>query len=420
MYKKNILKNGVRIVTMPMAGTKTFTILVMVKTGSRHETKQNNGISHFVEHMFFKGTYKRPDTLAISSALDKIGGEFNAFTSKEYTGYYAKVDGSFAHVAADVIGDMMLNSKFETREIERERGVIIEEMNMYENNPLIHIDDLFEECLYGDNPAGWDTIGTKHNVSMFKRADFIKYLKYSYRGDNVVVGLAGNFSQADVAWIEKIFAKMPAGNGRAGYKNNTLQLSPKIKIKKQKTQQVNLSLGFRAYSYHHDDFYVAKVLGVILGGSMSSRLFISVRERKGLAYQVHTQVEGYADSGYLTTNIGTSPDKIYEAIKTTMREYRNITKNKVNADELKKAKDYIKGKTVIQLESSDNFNVWILKQELLHEQVLSIEQFFKKIDSVDITDIKRVASDIISSNNLNLAVIGYNIKADNLKPYLKI
>lgn len=420
MYKTQILNNGVRIVTLPMSGTKTFSILVMVKTGSRYEVKSNSGISHFIEHMFFKGTKKRPTTLDISSSLDKIGGEFNAFTSKEYTGYYAKVDGHFAHKAIDVIGDMMLNAKFEAQEIERERGVILEEINMYQNNPLIHIDDLFEECVYGDNPAGWDTIGTKKNIQSLKRKDFMDYLKTQYRGNNVVVGLAGNFNDADINFVKKIFNQLPSGEGREEFQYKGKQINPRIKIKNQKTQQVNLSLGFRAHSYNHVDFYAIKLLGVILGGSMSSRLFISVRERKGLAYQVHTQVESYADSGYLTTNIGTSPDKVEEAIKITMSEYKKIRKFKVGVDELKKAKDYIKGKTIIQLESSDNFNVWTLKQELLYAHTLTIEQFFKKLDNVTVDDIKRISLDIIQPKNLNLAVIGYNIKENNLSRYLKI
>ena len=195
MYKKQILSNGVRLLTMPMPGAKTFSILVMIKTGSRHETKTIRGLSHFVEHMMFKGTKKRPNTLAISSALDSIGGEFNAFTAQEYTGYYAKVDGTQADKAVDVISDIILYSKFDAAEIERERGVILAEIQMYESNPMIHIDDLFERCLYGDTPAGWDTIGTKSAIKNFQRQDFLQYVESQYRGSAVVVGLAGAFER---------------------------------------------------------------------------------------------------------------------------------------------------------------------------------------------------------------------------------
>ncbi len=420
MYKLQKLNNGVRLITIPMSATQTFTILAMVATGSRHENKNNNGISHFLEHMFFKGTKKRPDTLMISTDLDKVGGEFNAFTSKEYTGYYAKVDGQHADVAIDVISDILLNSKFDAREIKREKGVILEEINMYENNPLIHIDDLFEECVYGDNPAGWDTIGTRKNIKKFKRTDFINYFNNQYQGKDMVVGIAGNFKNKNQQAVKKLFGKLKVGEKNVGYKFTNQQNSPQLKIKNQKVEQVNLSLGVHAYSYHHEDFYIAKLLGIILGGSMSSRLFISVRERKGLAYQVHTQVEGYSDSGYLTTNIGTSLDKVELAIKTVLSEYKKISKQLVNPAELKKAKDYLQGKTILQLESTDNVINWYLRQEVLNREVVAPAEYFKKINSITASDIKRVAQEIFQAQNLNLAIIGQDIDEKKFKKLLKL
>ena len=420
MYKKQKLSNDVRIITVPMKSTQTFTILVIVATGSRNETRENNGISHFLEHMFFKGTKKRPDTLAISSELDKIGGEFNAFTSKEYTGYYAKVDSQHVGLAIDVIGDMLLHSKFDSQEIKREKGVILEEVNMYENNPLIHIDDLFEECVYGDNPAGWDTIGTRENIKKFKRSDFIKYWQEQYQGKDVVVGLAGNFNNKNIVETRKLFSQIRAGEKNAGYKFAGAQIKPQLKIKKQKTEQVNLSLGVRAYGYHDKKYYVAKLLGIILGGSMSSRLFISVRERKGLAYQVRTQVESYYDSGYLTTTIGTSADKVEQVIKTVLAEYKKISNQLVDLAELKKAKDYIQGKTIINLESSDDMVGWFVRQEILDKKILTPAEFFKKINSVTAQDIKKVAQEIFQAQNLNLAIIGQGINENKLKRSLKL
>jgi len=403
-----------------MSATETFTILVIVATGSRHETRENNGISHFLEHMFFKGTVKRPNTLAISSALDKVGGEFNAFTSKEYTGYYAKVDGQHADLAIDVIGDMLLHSKFDSQEIEREKGVILEELNMYENNPLIHIDDLFEECVYGDNPAGWDTIGTRENIKKFKRNDFIKYWQEQYQGKDVVVGLAGNFNNKNVTGAKKLFSQIKAGEKNVSYKFTSAQIKPQLKIKEQKTEQVNLSLGVRAYSYHDKKYYATKMLGIILGGSMSSRLFISVRERKGLAYQVRTQVESYYDSGYLTTTIGTSADKVEQVIKTVLAEYKKISNQLVDLAELKKAKDYIHGKTIINLESSDDMVGWFIRQEILNKKVLTPAEFFKKVNSVTVQDINRVAKEIFQAQNLNLAIIGDKLNIKNIKNIFKL
>ncbi len=419
MYKQHLLDNDVRLLTVPMKGTKTFTILVMVATGSRHETRDNNGISHFLEHMFFKGTKKRPDTLSISTELDKVGGEFNAFTSKEYTGYYAKVDGRHAKMAVDIISDMLLNSKFDKKEIEREKGVIIEEVNMYENNPLIHIDDLFEECLYGDTPAGWDTIGTRQNIKQFKRKDFIDYLDSQYQGKDIIVGLAGNFKNQDIALTKKLFLKFNKGTKNEASIFKIIQQLPNLKIKQQKTEQVNLSLGVRAYSYHDKNYHAVKLLGVILGGSMSSRLFINVRERRGLAYQVHTQVEAYNDSGYLTTVVGTSSNYVEEVIKTVLREYKKISREKINAFELKKAKDYIKGKTILHLESSTDVVSWYLKQEILGRGMTTPEQFFKKIDKITAQDLILVAKEIFQNSNLNLAIIGQGVDTKKLKNILK-
>jgi len=420
MHKLQKLSNDVRLITIPMSATQTFTILVMVAAGSRHENKENNGISHFLEHMFFKGTIKRPNTLAISSELDQVGGEYNAFTSKEYTGYYAKVDGRNAKVAIDVIGDILHNSKFDAQEMEREKGVILEEINMYENNPFIHIDDLFEECLYGDTPAGWDTIGTKENVKKFKRQDFINYLNSKYQGKNIVVCLAGNYKKADLELVKKLFSKNKAGEKSKATEYKGVQNSPQIKIKKQKVNQVSLSIGVRAYGYYEKEYYTAKLLGVILGGSMSSRLFIAIREKKGLAYQVHTQVEGYNDSGYLTTVVGASQNKVEEVIKSVLSEYKKIKTINVKDKELKKAKDYIKGKTILRLESSAEVASWITRQETLDQDLLTPEKYFKMIDSISSKDLMKVAKTIFKANNLNLAIIGDNFKENRLKPLLKV
>jgi len=420
MYKKQKLSNGIRLITIPMSATQTFTILVMAATGSRNETRENNGISHFLEHMMFKGTKKRPNTLAISSELDKVGGEFNAFTSKEYTGYYAKVDGQHAKIAIDVLGDVLLNSKFDKKEIEREKGVILEEMSMYENNPIIHIEDLFEECLYGDTPAGWDTIGTRENIKNFRRENFTEYFSLQYGGQNLVIALGGNFCNSDIINTKKLFSKILAGKGNMRYYQTSGQRKPQVKIKKQKTEQVNFSLGVRAFSYHHQDYYAAKLLGVILGGSMSSRLFIAVRERRGLAYQVHTSVEGYNDGGYLTTTVGTSADRVEEAIKTILNEYKKISRQLVGAAELKKAKDYICGKTTLHLESSDDMANWFARQEVLNQEILTPEQYFEKIKKVGAGDIRRIAREIFQNKNLNLAAIGSEIKEKNINKLLKI
>lgn len=418
--KKTVLSNGVRLLEVPVKGTKTFTFLVMVGTGSRYETRENNGISHFLEHMFFKGTKKRPNTLAISSALDRIGGEFNAFTSKEYTGYYAKVDGTHAGAAIDVITDMLLHSKFDTREIQREKGVILEEINMYENNPMIHIDDLFEGCLYGDTPLGWDTIGTRDNIKGFSRKDFISYQERQYRGEGIVATLAGNFTASDVATARTLLEELPSGAPQAAVAQTGFQSRAVCAVKNQRTEQVSVSVGVRAYGHHHPDYIASKVLATVLGGSMSSRLFIAVRERQGLAYQVHTHVDGYSDTGYLTTTIGTSAATVERAVATTLKEYKKIAKSIVQADELQKAKDYLHGKLVLGLEASDARASWYAKQEVLGMKVLAPEEYYQAVADVTAAKVRQVAKDIFKNEGLNLAAIGSGLDKKKLAELLEV
>jgi len=407
MYSINKLSNGLRLITIPMRGTKTATVLVMVGTGSKYENKNNNGISHFLEHMFFKGTSRRPDTLSIASELDKVGGEYNAFTSKEYTGYWVKVEARQIELALDVVSDMLLNSKFEAKEIEREKGVIIEELNMYRDNPLMYIEDLFEECLYGDQPAGWDTIGSKENILRFKRKDFINYLTSQYGAQNTFVCVAGNIKPDISKLINKYFLKLQEGETpafRLPVKEN--QLSPQVKLHYKKTDQAHLSLGVRTFPIRHKDEFILKVVSILLGGSMSSRLFIQLRERQGLAYYVRTQTEFYTDSGYLTTQAGVPIEKIEQAIKTILNEYKKLASNLVSKQELDKTKECLKGRVTLQLEASDSIANWYARSAVLRDKVLTPENFFKAINKVTVKDVQRVAKDIFINQGLNLAVIG--------------
>lgn len=407
MYKQIKLKNGISLITIPMTGTKTATILVTIGAGSKYENKNNNGVSHFLEHMFFKGTKKRPNTLAISAELDGVGGEFNAFTSKEYSGYWVKVKGDKIQLGADIISDMLINSKFDVKEIEREKGVIIEEINMYNDNPMMHIEDVFESCLYGDTPAGWDTAGTKENIKKFTRKDFIEYFKKNYLTKNTFICVAGNIKEQEVKKLaENLFLNYNQGEKNKKEELKESQSKPTLKLEYKKTDQTTFSLGVRAFPIGHPDEYIVRLLSIILGGSMSSRLFIELRERSGLAYFVRTQSEFYTDSGYLTTQAGVPVGKMEEAIKIILVQYQLIKKVLVNSTELKRAKDMVKGRSAIQLESSDNVANWYAKQAVFHNKLISPEQFFKKIDEISAEDIRRVAKKIFKSEGLNLAIIG--------------
>ncbi len=419
MHKTKKSKNGLRFISVPMKGTKTATVLVLVGAGSKYENKKNNGISHFLEHMFFKGTKKRPNTLDITSELDAVGAEFNAFTTKEFTGYWIKVDSKKIDLAGDIVSDMLLNSKFDQKEINRERGVIIEEINMYHENPMMYIEDVFEECLYGDTPAGWEIIGPKQNILSMNRRDFIDYFKSHYRSDNTVICLSGNFNKKDENKVLKYFSKL--NNAKSVNKEEVIesQLKPNILINKKETKQVNLSLGVRTQKIGHKDEIAIKLMSVILGGSMSSRLFSELREKRGLAYYVRTQAEFYTDSGYLTTQAGVPVGKTDEAIKVIINEYRKLKNNLVSSKELKRTKDLIQGRLVIQHESSDDVATWYAKQEVIRGRQLTPEEFIKKINQVKARDIKRVAKEIFNNNRLNLALIGPFDSDKKLKNILK-
>ncbi len=417
-YKKTTLKNGLRIITAPMKDTQTATIMVMAGVGSRYEKDKEAGLSHFIEHMLFKGTKKRPSTQIIASELDSIGGEFNAFTGKNRTAYYAKSDAKHIDKILDVISDMYLNSKLESKEIKKECGTIIQEIAMYEDLPMHNIENTFENLLYGKNSLGRPIAGFPKTVSALKRKNFVDYMDRFYTSNNTVVCIAGNINEKKV--INKIgqyFGKMrereKPGCGVVVEK----QKSPKIKIQYKKTDQTHLVLGVRAYNNKHKDKYVLSLLKTILGGNMSSRMFINIREKRGLAYYIHTSTEAYQDVGYLSTNSGVKHENLAEAVEIIIKEYKKTADKKVSEKELQKAKDYIKGKAVMGLESSDAVASYLAEQEVVKDEIFTLDQVFRKIDKVTTSDIQRVAKDIFVPEKLNLAVIGPH---KNIKKFEKL
>ena len=292
MYKKTTLPNGLRIITVPNKNSQSATVMVLVGVGSKYERKQESGISHFVEHLFFKGTQKRPTAKDIAQDLDKIGGSYNAFTSKEWTGYFAKVDKSHFNLALDWVSDIFLNSRLPAKEIEKERGVIIEEINMTLDAPMRYVGDLWEELLYGNQPAGWQIIGSKENILNLKRADFINYINEHYSSRNTVVAVAGNFPQKDIIKIVgKYFKNIGEDKPKEKIKTIERQAKPETLLYYKPTDQSHLCLGARGFDMFSEKRFAQELLAIILGGNMSSRLFLEVREKKGLAYYIHTNDE---------------------------------------------------------------------------------------------------------------------------------
>ena len=421
MFKKTTLKNGLRIVTVPQKDTKAATVLVLVRTGSKYEDRETSGISHFLEHMLFKGTKKRKGPVAVAEELDRVGGNYNAFTGEEYTGYYAKVDSAHFDIALDWVSDIFLNSTLPADEMEKERGVIIEEINMYRDNPMMYIDELWKSVLYGDQPAGWDVAGTKETVSHIKREQIASYISSQYVARRTVVCVAGNIKEkAAIEKVKKAFGKI--GDGEAKERPAVIenQQEPAVMILHKKTGQANLALGVRAYSMFHRDKYILDLMGIILGGMMSSRMFVEVREKLGAAYYVRTFNQADTDTGSLVTFAGVDCAKLDKVIETILREYKKLTTEKVPAKELKKAKDFLKGKTVLGLESSDSLASFYGGQELLKNEIMTVEQMFKKIDKVTAGDIMRVAKDIFKNDRLDLALIGPFENEADFKKKIKI
>lgn len=412
MYKTTRLPNQLEIMAAPISGVKTVTALVMIATGSKFENKETSGLSHFLEHLFFKGTAKRPNTLAISSELDKVGGEYNAFTGKEYTGYFVKVAADQLALALDVLSDMLLNSKFATEEINREKGVIVEELNMYLDNPLVHIEDLFEDCLYGDSPAGRDTIGTKKTILSFNRRKVLDYVGSQYSADKMIVCLAGQAGDKEVRLARKYFSKFSEKAYQEKIKVDDAQTQPALKLHYKKTDQAHLSLGVRALPHAHPDELTVEIISLLLGGSMSSRLFTELRERRGLAYYVRTHDEPYTDSGYLTTQAGVPINKLDQAIRIILAEYKKLLSQPVKAEELNRVKQCLIGRSALQLEASDAVANWYARQAILFKEqgrsegILTPEKYYTLIKKITSSDISRVAKEIFKSQHLNLAVIG--------------
>lgn len=407
MPKQTTLPSGLKLITTPLEGTKSVTVLCLVGAGSRYETKEINGISHFLEHMFFKGAKKYRNAAEVASAIDSVGGDFNAFTGKEYAGYFVKLASHQKEVAFDVIGDMMLNASLLPEELEKERGVILEEYNMYQDTPMYQVGWDFERLMFGDQPMGWDQIGTKESIKSITREQVWDYKHALYTPDNAVISVAGEISEDEAKeLVEKYFA---FNDGK-----HTIQPSPyeklspngKVILQDKKTEQAHVIIGVEGKPARHEDEFVEKILSVILGGNMSSRMFMNVREAKGLSYYIRTTTDDYTDTGVLSTSAGVDLKRIDLAIEAILEEYRKITEEKVSDQELTKAKEFMKGKIILRLEDSEEYAHLMGKQALLYPGIDTVDDILKKIDAVTADDVLRLSKELLSEESLRLALIG--------------
>jgi len=422
MYKKTKLKNNFPLILVPQKDSKSLTLLVIYKVGSRYENiKIHHGVSHFIEHLMFKGTKKRPTTLDISKELDGIGAEFNAYTSKDHTGYYIKASADKLEIACDILSDMLGNSLFKPDEIGREKGVIIEEIKMYEDQPIYYAEMLFESLVYKGSVLGEDIAGTEQSIKKMTRKNIIDYFNSYYEPNNGVIIVAGKINKNSINVLSKYFTqiKKPAKQPfkQEFIKFSSTQKEPRILLHYKNTKQVHLALGFPAYSYSHPDLYALQVLSIILGGNMSSRLFINVRERQGLCYYIKSQADIYEDTGNLMIRSGLDINKINQAITIIMGELRKIRDKGITNEEIKKAKDFLKGRLILQLEESHYLADFYGRQHILTNKILTPEQKIKKIFAVTNPQLKKVAKDIIKIDKLNLAMIS---PFKNKKEFIKL
>lgn len=406
-FKKTTLPNGLRIITVPMKDNPTVTVLVLVETGSKYETKKINGISHFLEHMCFKGTTKRPTNMIIAGELDSIGAHYNAFTSHEYTGYYAKSEAKHFSKILDVVSDIYLNPLFDEKEIEKEKGVIADEINMYEDSPGRKVGDVFMDLMYGDQPAGWKVLGKKENVARFNRKDFVNYRKKHYVAKGTLVVVAGNINESKtISNIKKKFAGISTAPKGKKIKVRESQVSPNVSIFNKETDQTHLILGVRSFDVYNKNNFALTALSGVLSAGMSSRLFQKIRNEMGVGYRIGAGNDAYTDHGIFEVSTGVDNKRVVEVIGAIMLQLKKLKEEKVSAEELRKVKDNLMGSMILGLESSDSLAEFYGIQEIMRKPILKPVDIEKKINAVTAGEIQKVANLIFSNKGLNLALVG--------------
>lgn len=420
--KRILLKNGARLLLAPLTDTASVTILIMFKVGSRYETPAINGSAHFIEHLMFKGTTKRPTTLDISKELDGVGADYNAFTSKDTTGYYVKVDAKKLGLATDILQDMLFNSLFDAKEMDRERGVIVEEINMYEDNPLMHAEELAEELMYGKNhPLGYLIAGPRSVIKHVTRKQLLTFKNDLYDAKHMVVSVAGKISPADERALKKAFENYPTKPGKHAFTPfKAKQTVSRALVKFKKTEQVQLVLGTPAYSLFEKDLATLMVLSTILGGNMSSRLFVNVREKRGLCYMIRANVNPYEDTGSFTIQSGIARKSVPQALQAIVFELKRMKTELVSTQELQQAKDFISGKLTLSWEDSETIANYWARQELLQHTMETPLDKLAKIYAVTSADVQRVAKQLFQTPQLNLVLIGPFTSAAKFKRLLNV
>jgi len=417
-FTKIVTENGMRIILVPQPSNVATTILVMVEAGSKYETKEINGLSHFLEHMCFKGTTKRPKAIDIAGELDGLGAEYNAFTGHEWTGYFVKVEARKAEQALEIITDLYLNPVFDAAEIEKEKGVIIEEINMYEDLPPRKVGDLFTSLLYGDQPAGWNIAGEKDIIRKLTREDFLKYRGAHYVAKATAIIVAGAFDeQAVQEHIKRHFVTLRVGEKAGKIPTTESQTAPALKIQPKESDQTHLIIGCRAFGITDPRRYALDLLADILGGGMSSRLFQRVREEMGAAYYVRASTDLFTDHGYFAVAAGVDHAKFKSVVQAILEELEKTAMTAIPLSELKRAKEHLIGRLLLGIETSDEMAMYYGGQEVLREAITTPAELMEKIQAITIQDIQEVAQFVFRNEKLNMALIGPIVEEEIAKEF---
>ncbi len=420
MYQKTTLDNGLRVITVTMPHTHSVSVCIFIGVGSRYETEAGAGVSHFIEHLLFKGTSKRTTAKAISEAIEGVGGILNGGTDKELTLYWCKVAQSHFKLALDVLADMLLHSKFDPQEIEKERQVIIEEINMSKDSPAQRVDMLIDGLLWPEHPLGRDIAGSKESVSAITRDTMLDYQQGQYLPNNTVVTIAGNIQhQQMVTAVSQTLGNWTNQRERPAYSAYKEQPARRLHVETKDTEQVHLCLALPGLSLFHPKRFAIDLLNVILGGGMGSRLFTEIRDKLGLAYSIQSYVEHFLDSGSVTVSAGVEPKNLLTVIKAIL-EQLSLLRETVPESELSKAKELSKGRLLLRMEDSHNVAGWVGGQEILTERILSVDQVVSIIDAITADELKQLAQELLVGDRLRLAVVGRVAEEEPLEELLKL
>jgi predicted Zn-dependent peptidase len=406
LHRVHRLAGGAKLVTAAMPERLSASLVFMFGGGSRIEDERHAGVSHFIEHLFFKGTERRPTSKEIADAIEGVGGFINASTDKELTAYWTRVPAEHLELGLDVLIDIVSNSRLTPADVERERTVILEELRMYQDQPQELVQNLFEEVMWPGHPLGRDIAGTEESVARLTRDDILEYANAHYRLPNLVMGAAGAMHESEMLELVRKNLSLPSEpNGQAVPSAPLPLVGPRVLLRRRRTEQAHICLGVRAYNFLHPDRFALDLLNTVLGEGMSSRLFLNIRERLGLAYDVHSFTQKHRDTGVLGVYLGVDPKNAAGGVRAVVAEMNKLCDVELPDEELVRAKEFTKGRLRLELESTNGVSFWLAYQELLMGSIKTIEEEVALVEAVTAADIRRVANEVLRSP-IQMAVIG--------------